>query len=279
MKSPNALLDSIHRKIVDLRIQHIEPNWVRIHPADLQIIADAFQDTPKYPEFLPTLLGLRILPDWSTERGNPFVYELGGRMSHEVAFIGGPLGGDTRSYPGRPGHVLEVVTPRIPAASAYQPAFPGEPIQLDTEIYRVHPLPSYTLGALKYEAHWVNPVRALRLQIEELSSKVAELSSSKWVLERKVENLQSQKEELRSLVDELSTVFVQVKFLEQGRYPKTYTYEDPFGDLAVGELVEVPVGYGHKLKPATVVELGKGKSAYRSCKKVYARYSKQVANG
>lgn len=60
------------------------------------------------------------------------------------------------------------------------------------------------------------------------------------------------------IVDRIGRV-VEVRFLEQGEFHKRYPFTDPWGDLAVGDLVKVPVGTGkfiiHKPAMVTAVDI------------------------
>lgn len=68
---------------------------------------------------------------------------------------------------------------------------------------------------------------------------------------------------------------VQVRYVGQDGL-KTYTYTDPFGDLEVGELVDVPTRY-EEHNAAIVVALGRGRYTGDGPRVVNGRYSLEVA--
>lgn len=70
--------------------------------------------------------------------------------------------------------------------------------------------------------------------------------------------------------------YVQVRLMGSTASQRRYTYTDPSGTLAVGDLVEVPVGFRDGAQIAKVVELGKGKGTYTGpLKTVTARLGRE----
>lgn len=88
------------------------------------------------------------------------------------------------------------------------------------------------------------------------------------------EKLRQRIKALESQIEDLTSTYVQVSFLESPSYSKLYTYKDPWGNLAVGELVEVEVSGVRK--PVVVKKLGKGFPGTIT-KSVVARYTKKEA--
>lgn len=190
-----------------------------------------------------TLWGLLVEITFSQCPGSPHVYNAGKQTEAEVIFRGGPLGGERRAFPSPPPRRIDVPAVRNLATLVGSMDVRSD-ITYDIESYDL-----YTYIDGHYEALWVNPNAALRKEL-----------------------------------DELKKVYVQVKFVESlvgsglGHY-KAYTYEDPWKDLKVGELVEVNAAGTNK--PAIVTALGSGLDMTGSkkwrIKKVLARYTKESA--